>query len=122
MPDIFMNPDRLFLSILFLFLIVCSGVSLAEDDPYLKALEAEAGANSVGGANESELSAQPKVVEALTPQRKEFEKKLLEDRPTTFKTYIQLPDEAKNKVVEEYLSNNKDMGKANRLIFDLYYK
>ena len=97
-------------------------MSLAEDDPYLKALEAEAGENSVDGANESQLSGQPEVVDTQNPQRKEFEKKLLDKRPTTFKTYIQLPDEDKSKVVEEYLSNDKDMEKANRLIFDLYYK
>ena len=102
--------------------MTCSGVSLAADDPYLKELEAEAGGNSVPGANDSELSNQSEIVGTEPPQKKMFEVKLFDDRPATFKMYLKLPEEEKSKVVDAYFSNDKDMETASRLIFDLYYK
>lgn len=122
MCDISMNSARFFLSFLLLSAIACTGVSLAEGDPYLQELEAEVGANSVDGANESQLSDQKNVVGNQQSKRKEFEKKLLDDRPTTFKAYLKLPEEEKAKVIEAFFSADKNIEKASRLVFDLYYK
>lgn len=88
----------------------------------LKRLKLKPGGNSVDGANEPQPSDQPDVVESESPQRQEFEKRLLDEKPNTFKTYVQLPEEEKVKVIKEYLSSGKDVEQANRLIFDLYYK
>ena len=122
MCDISLNSNKFFLSISLLFLMTCSGVALAADDPYLKELEAEVGGNSVSGANDPELSNQSEIVGTESPQKKVFEVKLLDDKPATFKTYLKLPEEEKSKVVDAYFGNDKDMETASRLIFDLYYK
>lgn len=122
MRDISIDLDRFILSFFMLFVLTFSGASLAEEDPYLKALEAESDFNSVDGGNAPKVSDQPDVSGTQPPQKKQFEAVLYSERPTTYKTYLLLGEEEKSKVIEAYFSSDKDIEKTSRLIFDLYYK
>ena len=109
----------------FVLLITVFGTvdAIADDDPYLKALEAE---SKVDVGVQTETS-KPASIQAKQPttqdiQRKELESRLSRELPATFRTYQLLSLEDKIKVVKLYFANEKDMEKATRYLFELYYK
>jgi len=110
-----------YLPVLTLFIVFFSTSAYSNEDLYLKELEAEIGGAQTSGV----VSADPAKVITLDPkqlEKKDFEEKLANELPTTFRTYKMLSAEDKMKVFEMYASNEKNMKKATRLLFELYYK
>jgi len=117
------RSTRLFFSVLITFVLAWSTSVYSNEDLYLKELEAEAEIDNPasGGA----VSADPekaKQVDVRELEKKDFEDKLANELPTTFRTYKMLSAEDKMKVFDIYITNDKDMKKATRLLFELYYK
>lgn len=111
-------PLYIFIAILFF-----SPIAVADEDLYLKELEAESEAGvGVQNATNKSHSGQVRQLTAQDMQRKEFEERLSRELSATFRTYQQLDLTDKLKVVELYFDHEKDMKKATRYLFELYYK
>lgn len=92
------------------------------DDPYLDALEAEA-ASSDQVQKKTDAASPETNEEKLTDNNKtEFESRLKNQLPATFKTYKMLSEENKKIVVNSYFDNNRSMPTATRKLFELYFK
>lgn len=114
---------QLRLSAFTLIMVLFSASAYSEEDPYLKALEAEAEIDTpVSGGGSSADSMKSKSIDPQKAEKKNFENKLLNELPTTYKTYKMLSTEDKLKVFNVYIKNNKDMEKASRHLYELYYK
>ena len=108
---------------IFLVTLFFSTISIADEDLYLKELEAESEADvGVQNAKNKSHSGQIKQLSTQDIQRKDFEDRLSRELAATYRTYRQLSLEDKLKVVKLYFDNEKDMKKATRYLFELYYK
>jgi len=108
---------------MFLTTLFFSTISSANEDLYLKELEAESTADVGVQAGTNEFtSGQFKQLSTEQIQRKDFEGRLSRELSATFRTYQQLSLEDKLKVVKLYFGNDKNMKLATRYLFELYYK
>ena len=111
------KPSQL---MLFAAFFMWSGFAVSNDDLYLKELEAEVGINTDSATTPSQPKHTPK--DDTSGSKITFERKLQQEKPNSFKTYQQLSEDGKIKVIEAYFRSEKDIEAANRLIFDLYYQ
>jgi len=119
---------KLFYSLLLFFLFVAPAT--ADDDSYLQALEAEAESSSNFKKNTQPSGADKK--QSIADQEgsrlnqkirhDEFNRTLSKELPATTRAYNKLTDENKQKVVDAYFANKKNMSVATRLLFNLYFK
>ena len=95
----------------------------SSNDSYLDALEAEAESSNevqkTQGATPSESKKEKKLIDS---NKIEFEARLSNQLPATFKTYRMLSEENKKIVVNIYFDNNRSMPSATRRLFELYFK
>lgn len=93
---------------------------MGNEDDYLKALEAEAESSSnVQNPDQAQAEEAPAQDNG---HRKEFEQRLAQQLPATFKTYRMLTDEQKRTVIDTYFENGRNMPVATRVLFNLYFK
>ena len=124
--------SKLLLIIITLFGTLYLNSAIAADD-YLDALEAEAHADDekTEASTTSTTSSEPSMAiksavdkehELVESKRIEFEIRLKNELPTTFRTYGMISEENKHIVIDSYFDNNRSMPTATRILFDLYFK
>jgi len=102
--------------------ILWSNIAIASDDAYLDAMEAEAESSSnVQQAGQNNKKTEQKK-STKDRQKLEFEARLSNELPATFKTYRMLSKENKQIVISTYFDSNRSMPKSTRILFDLYFK
>lgn len=106
----------------FIVLVFWANQVFSSDDKYLQALEAEANSGIVQAEEKTAASSKAGAVAPQNNIKKEFETRLLNELPATYKTYRLLEKQDKQKVVEVYYSSDKNMLITTRLLFDLYFK
>lgn len=117
------RPSRSYLSILIIFILGWSVSAYSNEDLYLKELEAEAEMDSpASGSAASDDPAKANSADPRQSEKNDFEARLSTELPATFRTYKMLSADDKMKVFGVYITNDKDMKKATRLLFELYYK
>ena len=111
----------LFTSCLFVFCILSTTV-LAEEEDYLKALEAEAEDSAkIDNSNNSNSKDKPKVEAILnTKEFLQFEALLESNRPTTYRFYRKLKPTDRTVVYSIYKIDHK-LKKASKIVLDLYF-
>ncbi len=135
---------------MFAYLFYFSAPANAEDDAYLRELEAEANrTETLGGKKQAGPHAKPKSKPKTTPiskpkvsqkkspqptnkkptqfntpaqaQTEKFEQLLQFERPSTYRFYKRLELSEKQQVVNDYYKHKK-IPESSKLIFDLYFK
>jgi len=97
--------------------------AFSSDDPYLDALEAEVeSSNDVQKNQDATPSESNKEKKLIDNNKLEFEARLSNQLPATFKTYRMLSEENKKTIVNIYFDNNRSMPSATRRLFELYFK
>jgi hypothetical protein len=107
--------------------VLLNNTSLAADDDYLEALEAEAERtgnldDSGGvGTNTTTKTTTTKTKQVNQSTQKKFEQLLQFELPATYKFYNKLSEKNKALVVKTY-TKDKKLSAASKKIFDLYFK
>jgi len=106
---------------LFFMLLPLEVSATSSDDSYLQALDAEAESSS-NLQNKKPLTYEkdPRLNQKM--RHNEFNKRLSKELPATTRAYNKLTNENKQKVVDTYFANKKNMSVATRLLFNLYFK
>ena len=107
---------------LILISLSWSYIAIGSDDAYLDAMEAEAqSSDTTLNTNQDNIETDLKKT-ASNKKQLEFESKLSNELPTTYKSYNKLTEENKQTVISTYYETNKSMPTATRVLFSLYFK
>lgn len=112
------KPNAILISVCILWI----NTAISSDTAYLDALEAEAeSSENIESANQNKKEEKLDTT-AKNKQKVEFEARLSNELPATFRTYKMLSDNDKETVIATYFDNNRNMPKSTRALFNLYFK
>ncbi len=112
------KPNAILISVCILWM----NTAISSDTAYLDALEAEAeSSENIESANQNKKEEKLDTT-AKNKQKVEFEARLSNELPATFRTYKMLSDNDKETVIATYFDNNRNMPKSTRALFNLYFK
>lgn len=107
--------------IIFTCIIWANVANSNADDDYLKAMEVEAESSNTTQSTKTTSNVTTAEKELKQKQKQEFETRLNNELPTSYKSYRMLSEEKKQAVVSTYFDNKKNMPMATRVLFNLYF-